>query len=79
MSDKKGGRFHVDKSPKGGAISRTWGGDFTWISAAIHRVYPQFGRSGVGAGQVTPETTRPPRSEAAGAVLQGGGDFTKFS
>ncbi|EAB8932533.1 hypothetical protein DTY68_25345, partial [Escherichia coli] len=55
------------------------GGDFTWISAAIHRVYPQFDRSGVGAGQVTPETTRPPRSGAAGAVLQGGGDFTKFS
>ncbi len=28
MSDAKGGRFHVDKCPKGGAISRIKGGRF---------------------------------------------------
>ena len=45
MSDARGGRFHVDKPPKGGAMSDAGGGDFTWISAAIHRVCPQFGRA----------------------------------
>ena len=37
MSDAKGGRFHVDKCPKGGRFHELRGGDFTWISATIHK------------------------------------------